>query len=85
MERSTITSRTGLRFKLGSSKAASSHPHCSLCLESINDLIEDINTAGLRVHCKENIISPLLFADDPSPPRGGGGGAGDTFPDPPNF
>ena len=27
----------------------------------INDLVEDINTAGLGVHCKENIISSLLF------------------------
>ena len=56
-----MTSRTGLRSRMGSSKAASSHPHCSL---SINDFVEDINTAGLGIHCKENIISSLLFADD---------------------
>ena len=36
----------------------------SLFSMSINDFVEDINTAGLGVHCKENIISSLLFADD---------------------
>ena len=45
---------------MGSSKAESFHPHCSVCM-FIND---DINTAGLGVHCKENIISSLLFTDD---------------------
>ena len=30
----------------------------------INDLAEDINTAELGVHCKENMVSSLLFADD---------------------
>jgi len=30
----------------------------------INDLVEDINSVGLGVHCKEAIISSLLFADE---------------------
>ena len=57
--------------------------HTLTLVAHCNALLHYVTHVGRRQHKVTSLITRLLAPS--GPPRGGGGGTGDTFPGPPNF